>query len=158
MDRYTNAFPVKSMTAEWRNRSTLAPYKNAYEGLIVASLIEKETNLDDERPEVAGVIIHRLKKKMRLQIDPTVYYAVDKSYAEPLTKADLRTQSPYNTYKVKGLPPTLICMPGLAALSAAMHPRGTDNLFYVANGKGGHYFSKSYERHKVNVQKYRSAR
>lgn len=142
---------------EWQSRSPKAPYQDAYQGLIVASLIEKETSLDGERPEVAGVIVHRLRKKMRLQIDPTVYYAVDKTYSEPLTKTDLRTSSPYNTYRVKGLPPTPICMPGLAAVAAAMHPRHTENLFYVANGKGGHYFSKTYHEHKKKVKKYRAS-
>ena len=140
---------------QWQQRATDAPWKSPYEALIVASLIEKETRVAKERPIVAGVIINRLKKRMRLQIDPTVLYGLGKAYSEPITRRDLRTPSAYNTYTMYGLPPTPIDTPSLASIKAALHPQQTDYLYYVSNGDGSHRFSKNYRGHLRAVRAYR---
>jgi UPF0755 protein len=145
----------KIVQKEWASRSPNVTYKNAYEALIVASLVEKETALAAERPIVAGVILQRLAKDMRLQIDPTILYGLKKPFSTKITKEDLQSDTPYNTYLIKGLPPTPIGNPGALSIQAALHPDPTPYLYYVANGLGGHTFSKSYQEHLVAVQKYR---
>jgi UPF0755 protein len=140
---------------EWENRAANLPYQNMYQALIVASLIEKETSVVSEKPLIASVIMNRLAKKMRLQIDPTVQYGLNKTFGGPITMKDLRTKTPYNTYLMNGLPPTPICIPNQSSIEAALHPATTDYLYYVATGDGGHHFSKSYQEHLIQVKSYR---
>ncbi|MCX7125809.1 MAG: endolytic transglycosylase MltG [Gammaproteobacteria bacterium] len=128
----------KILLKEWNNRAPNLPYTNAYQALIVASLIEKETSVPAEKPLIASVIINRLEKNMRLQIDPTVMYGAHQDFNNPLTKNELATKTPYNTYLVDGLPPTPICMPSESSIAAALHPAATNYLYYVATGKGCH--------------------
>ncbi len=124
--------------------------------LTLASIVEAETPLDPEKPVVASVYLNRLKKKMRLQADPTVQYALGGA-ARRLYYKDLATDSPYNTYSHAGLPPGPICSPGAAAILAVLNPANTGFLYFVATGKGGHYFSESLAEHAKNIQKYKSA-
>ncbi|MFI4954449.1 MAG: endolytic transglycosylase MltG [Gammaproteobacteria bacterium] len=143
------------LAREWAGRAPNLPYKSPYEALIMASIIEKETGLSVEHREVGGVYVRRLKINMRLQADPTVIYGLGDAYEKPLTRTNLKTHTPYNTYMVKGLPPTPIAMPGLEALNAAMHPAPGDALYFVATGDGGHSFSSSLEEHNRAVARYR---
>jgi len=122
--------------------------------LILASIVEKETAVEEERARIAGVFTKRLRKGMRLQTDPTVIYGMGEKYKGNITKADLRHDTPYNTYTRQGLPPTPIAMPGRASLDAVMHPDETGDLFFVASGGGRHYFSKTYKEHKKAVIKF----
>lgn len=140
---------------EWNNRSKDFPYKKPYSALIIASLIEKETSIDQERSKIAGVIMLRLKKWMPLQIDPTVLYGRGKPFGASITHLDLKNKNPYNTYVNYGLPPTPIAMPGKASIYAALHPEKGTALYYVARGDGGHIFSDSYKQHRVAVKAYR---
>jgi UPF0755 protein len=145
----------KKLTQAWSARAQDVPYKTAYEALIVASLIEKEAAVANERPMVAGVILRRLKIGMRLQIDAAVLYGVlDKSH-RALTRSDLATDTPYNTYTRNGLPPTPIAMPGIASINAALHPAAGTALYYVAKGDGSHIFSDNLQGHRTAVQAYR---
>lgn len=143
------------LSAQWQKRAPGLFYKNAYQVLIVASLIEKETSLAGERPIVASVILNRLKKRMRLQVDPTVLYGLNKPYGTRITRSDLRSKTPYNTYRRYGLPPTPIDMPSQASIEAALHPAHTRYLYYVATGDGSHVFSVTYRQHLHAVKKYR---
>jgi len=140
----------------WKKRAHGLPYKAAYQALIAASLIEKETALASERPIVASVIVNRLRKNMPLQIDPTVKYGLGFSNAYRLSRSDLRKVTEFNTYLKKGLPPTPIALPSKASIWAALHPAKTDYLYYVAsgNGSGGHKFSRTYRQHLKAVKKY----
>lgn len=140
---------------DWKNRAPHLPYQTAYQALIVASLIEKETSVIAEKPLIASVILNRLNKNMRLQIDSSVQYGVDKIFGGELTKAELAAKTPYNTYLMKGLPPTPICIPSQSSIFAALHPATTNYLYYVATGKGGHHFSKTYAEHLIQVKEYR---
>ena len=145
----------------WENRDADLPYKTAQEMLIMASIIEKETGVGDERAKVASVFVNRLRKGMLLQTDPTVIYALTEGKVEldrPLTRKDLQIDNPYNTYKYAGLPPTPICNPGSEALYAAAHPEQTDYLYFVANGTGGHNFAKTLKEHNDNVAYWKSIR
>jgi UPF0755 protein len=128
--------------------------KNVYEVLILASIIEKETGTPEERPEIAGVFVRRLKKGMLLQTDPTVIYGLGDAYTGNITKQDLKIDSPYNTYRYSGLPPTPIASPGLAALKSAVNPKQGDSLYFVSKGNGNHYFSASIREHGCAVIKY----
>lgn len=139
----------------WRSRADHLPYQNAYQALIAASLIERETAILAEKPIIASVILNRLQKNMRLQIDPTVQYGLHESFSHTITQKDLDTKTPYNTYLISGLPPTPICMPSRSSIEAALHPVQTRYLYYVATGNGGHYFSESYAQHIQAVEKYR---
>lgn len=139
----------------WENRAPNLPYINAYQALIVASLIERETSLDSEKPIIASVILNRLAKKMRLQVDPSVQYGLGKSFGSVITKEDLSSKTKYNTYFISGLPPTPICMPSVSSINAALHPATTDYLYYIATGVGGHHFSKTYAEHEKQVAQYR---
>jgi len=143
------------LSEQWENRADNLPYKNAYQALIVASLIEKETSLPVERPIIASVILRRLKKRMRLQVDPTVLYGLKKSYASVISKRDLRSNTAYNTYKIYGLPPTPIDMPSAASIIAALHPAHTNYLYYVSRGDGSHEFSVNYKQHLSAVHRFR---
>ncbi|MCH9769315.1 MAG: endolytic transglycosylase MltG [Gammaproteobacteria bacterium] len=138
----------------WQDRAENSFYKTPYQALIVASLIEKESSVAADRPLISGVILARLKRNMRLQVDPTVLYGLDKVYGTPITKADLKSKNPYNTYQIEGLPPTPIAMPGAAAIYASLHPLDKGYLYYVAKGDGSHIFTKSYQQHLKAVNQY----
>lgn len=138
----------------WLTRDSGLPYKSAYEMLIAASILEKETAISKEKKLVAGVIVNRLRKNMRLQVDPTVIYALGDSYQGKLTREGLHIDSPFNTYKYRGLPPTPIAMVGREAIEAAAHPTQTDYLYFVAKGNGAHHFSVTYEEQKQAIEKF----
>jgi len=140
----------------WDARLPDLPLASPYEALILASIVEKETALDAERPAVAGVFIERLRRGMRLQTDPTVIYGMMDRYDGNIRRADLRRDTPYNTYTRAGLPPTPIAMPSLDSLRAATRPEVTGALFFVATGEpdGSHYFSKTLAEHEAAVQRY----
>ena len=148
----------RKMSAElrriWAHRSTGLPVHSAYQALILASIIEKETGLAGERSRIAGVFVNRLRRGMPLQSDPTVIYALGKRYHGTLSAGDMSVKSPYNTYLHPGLPPTPICLPSKAAMHAAVHPAKTRDLYFVATGKGGHVFSRTLARHDAQVLSY----
>ena len=139
---------------EWEQRETGLPYKTNYDALIMASIIEKETALASERGMIAGVFVRRLKNKMKLQTDPTVIYAMGKKYKGNIRKKDLKIDSPYNTYRYHGLPPTPIALVGQEAINAALHPEEGDTLYFVSKNDGSHYFSKTLDEHNKAVRKY----
>ena len=140
---------------EWQGRGE-TPVDTPYEALILASIVEKETALPAERPRIAGVFARRLDKRMRLQTDPTVIYGIGAGFNGNLTRKDLRTDTPYNTYTRHGLPPTPIAMPGRAAINAALHPADGEELFFVATGlgDGSHKFSTTKAEHDAAVAEY----
>ncbi|MGN0919132.1 MAG: endolytic transglycosylase MltG [Oxalobacter sp.] len=145
---------LKRLDALWRAKNSDLPYQSAYEALIMASIIEKETGHSKDRAMVAGVFINRLKKGMKLQTDPTVIYGMGNRYTGKIHKADLLRDTPYNTYTRKGLPPTPIALPGKAALEAAFHPAETDALYFVARGDGTSEFSNNLDDHNKAVEQY----
>lgn len=138
----------------WQSRRPNLPYKSPYEVLIMASIIEKETGLAEERPAIAGVFVRRLQRGMRLQTDPTVIYGMGESYNGNIRRSDLLKTTPYNTYRINGLPPTPIAMPGAAAIDAALNPESGTSLFFVARGDGSHQFSDTIDDHRRAVRKY----
>lgn len=144
----------KSLEDLWKNRAADLPYDDSYSALIVASLIERETARGEERAKVAGVIVRRLKKNMLLQIDASVIYGLGDEYNGKLTRADLKKDTPFNTYMHAGLPPTPIAMPSLPSIYAALHPEPGDALYYVAKGDGTHEFTSTLEQHHEAVKKY----
>lgn len=144
----------RHLKREWAHRAVGLSLKTPYDALILASIIEKETALPSERRRIAGVFIRRLAKRMRLQTDPTVIYGMGTQYHGDLTRADLRRDTPYNTYRHRGLPPTPIAMPGLPALRAALHPAPGKALYFVARGDGSHQFSDTLKEHDRAVIKY----
>lgn len=164
--RMTSAM-VKTLDQAWENRAPNLPIKTKEEALVLASLIEKETGVKDERKRVAGVFVNRINKGMLLQTDPTVIYAITKGehkndgkgpLGRRLLTKDLGIDSPYNTYKYAGLPPGPICNPGKASIEAALNPEKHDYLFFVADGTGGHAFGKTNAEHLKNVSKWRKVR
>lgn len=142
------------LNAEWQQRTTGLVYKTPYQALIVASMIEKESADRTELNKISGVIFRRIQKGMRLQIDPTVIYALGERYNGKITKKNLRYRSPYNTYRVKGLPPTPISLPSAAAIHAALQPDDGHELYFVAKGDGSHHFSSTLKAHDRAVIKY----
>jgi len=143
----------------WEMRAPDLPLASPEEALILASIVERETGIARERGLVAGVFINRLRKGMRLQSDPTVVYGISPGGLDrPLTRADLKRETPYNTYIIKGLPPTPIANPGIEAIRAVMNPVETDYLFFVADGTGGHAFARTLQEHNRNVRKWRKIR
>jgi len=149
---------MRDLLAElWPGRAPDLPFSTPEDAVILASIIEKETAVPEERRLIAGVFINRLKKNMRLQSDPTVIYGITggKELGRALVRSDLDQTTPYNTYRVNGLPPTPIANPGRASIEAALNPAATDALYFVADGKGGHAFADSYEEHLKNVKRWR---
>jgi len=138
----------------WLNRAVDLPYDDPYQGLIMASIIEKETGVAAERPRISGVFVNRLNLNMRLQTDPTVIYGMGENFDGNIRRRDLRQPTPYNTYVIKGLPPTPIAMPSKLAVDAAMHPLPTDELYFVSKGDGSHQFSVTLSEHNLAVRQY----
>jgi len=144
----------ETLDKQWAARDASVNLKSPYAALILASIVEKETARPDERPQIAGVFLQRLKTGMRLQTDPTVIYGLGASFDGNLHRTDLDTDTPFNTYTRDGLPPTPIALPGAAALAAVLHPAATDALYFVARGDGSHEFSPTLEAHNRAVAKY----
>ncbi|NEX21129.1 endolytic transglycosylase MltG [Thiorhodococcus mannitoliphagus] len=142
------------LAEEWSQREPRLPIDTAYEALILASIIEKETAKPEERPAIGGVFARRLQQGMKLQTDPTVIYGMGERYDGDIRRADLREPTPYNTYVIQGLPPTPIALPGRAAIHAALHPAEGDALYFVARGDGSHVFSRTLEEHQRAVRRY----
>ena len=138
----------------WQQRSADLPFDSPYQALVLASIIEKETGVADERTRIAGVFVNRLRRGMRLQSDPTVIYGLGNQYDGKIHSRDLTTDTPYNSYTRSGLPPTPISLPGLESLLAAVHPDRTDDLYFVATGQGGHHFSKTLLEHDAELRAY----
>ena len=150
---------ARTLDAVWSQRDAGVKLASPQQLLTLASIVERETARADERPRIAGVFLNRLRLGMRLQSDPTVIYAASAgagTLPHPLTRAELETPSPYNTYTVSGLPPGPIDSPGIAALEAVAHPTATDALYFVADGSGGHVFAATLEEHQRNVLRWRN--
>lgn len=144
------------MNDEWPRRAEGLPFQTPYEALILASIVEKETGLASERPEIAGVFVRRLQKGMKLQTDPTVIYGMGGAFDGNIRRSDLAADTPYNTYVHAGLPPTPIALPGREAIRAMLHPAAGDSLYFVAKGDGSHAFSATLEEHNRAVRHYQS--
>ena len=144
----------KALDKAWNERDENLPLEDPYQMLILASIVEKETGIAAERPQVASVFINRLKANMKLQTDPTVIYGMGESYTGNIRKKDLETMTPYNTYMIEGLPPTPIAMVSESALQAVAHPAKTDFYYFVADGSGGHKFTRNLNEHNKAVQEY----
>ena len=150
-----NAAMEKVLSEQWENRASDISVKTPYEAHILASIVEKETAVSSERKKIAGVFSRRLTKNMRLQTDPTVIYGLGKSFDGNLKKKHLKdSKNPYNTYRIKGLPPTPIALPGVDAINAVLHPEPGDELYFVAKGDGSHHFSSTMKEHNKAVRKY----
>lgn len=144
----------KALDKAWSERDENLPLADPYQMLILASIVEKETGIAAERPQVASVFINRLRANMKLQTDPTVIYGMGESYTGNIRKKDLETITPYNTYMIEGLPPTPIAMVSEGALQAVAHPAKTDFYYFVADGSGGHKFTRNLNEHNKAVQEY----
>ena len=144
----------KVLDKAWNERDENLPLADPYQMLILASIVEKETGIAAERPQVASVFINRLKANMKLQTDPTVIYGMGENYTGNIRKKDLETMTPYNTYMIEGLPPTPIAMVSESALQAVAHPAKTDFYYFVADGSGGHKFTRNLNEHNKAVQEY----
>jgi UPF0755 protein len=155
--RAYNAMQQTLQTA-WEARDEGLPLANAYEALILASIVEKETGVAEERPQIAGVFVRRLRLGMKLQTDPTVIYGMGENFDGNIRRSDLTRDTPYNTYTRDGLPPTPIAMPGRAVINAVMHPAEGAALYFVASGGGRHYFSDSLREHNLAVDKFQRGR
>ncbi|MDX2083277.1 MAG: endolytic transglycosylase MltG [Rickettsiales bacterium] len=149
----------KALSELWEKRDLSIPLKTKEQALILASIVEKETGIDSERPKVASVFVNRLRKGMKLQSDPTIIYSYafgNKALERPIRLSDIRNNSNYNTYNIYGLPPTPICNPGVAAIKAVLNPPPSDYLYFVATAKGEHHFSNNINEHNEYVARYRS--
>ena len=144
----------QQLAREWASRAPGLPYSQPYQALIMASIVEKETGRDQDRPLVAAVFVNRLRQGMLLQTDPTVIYGVGERFDGNLRKRDLLGDTPYNTYTRMGLPPTPIAMPGLASLQAALHPAASQAIYFVARGDGSSQFSPTLDEHNQAVNRY----
>ena len=145
----------ETLSAVWVSCDAKTPLKSPYEALILASIVERETGVASERPQIAGVFTRRLIKGMRLQTDPTIIYGLGDAYDGNLRRKHLNdTENPYNTYQIKGLPPTPIAMPGREAVAAVCNPTTDDSLYFVAKGDGSHAFSATLSEHNQNVRRY----
>lgn len=142
------------LNEEWDQRANDLPIDSPYQALILASIIEKETGLAEERPTIGGVFVRRLQRGMRLQTDPTVIYGMGDAYDGNIRREDLRQATPYNTYVIDGLPPTPIALPGREAIHAALNPAEGDALYFVARGDGSHHFSATLDEHNCAVRQY----
>jgi UPF0755 protein len=149
---------AENLAAAWAGRAEGLPYESAEEALIMASIVEKETSVPDERARVAAVFVNRLRQGMRLQTDPTVIYGITRGegvLGRGLRQSELRRETPWNTYVIDALPPTPIANPGRDAIEAALNPEASDYLFFVADGTGGHAFARTLEEHNANVARWR---
>lgn len=152
------AAATRTMDELWEKRAPNLPVKTREEAIILASIVEKETGVASERPRVAAVFVNRLKAPMRLQSDPTIIYGLvggKGALGRPIRRSELQRLTPYNTYLVDGLPPTPICNPGRASLEAVLNPPETDEYYFVADGTGGHAFSRSLGEHQQRVREWR---
>jgi UPF0755 protein len=143
----------------WTQRKKELPIKSWEEALVLASIVEKETGRNDERDRVAAVFVNRLKQRMRLNSDPTILYGIGGGktvWNRPILKSEIAQKTSHNTYQIDGLPPTPICNPGKAAIEAVLNPADTKDLYFVADGSGGHVFSETLKDHNANVQKWRA--
>lgn len=152
--KQANATMTTRLNDAWAVRDPSLPYKNPYEALVMASIVEKETGKQADRDMIAGVFVNRLKNGMMLQTDPTVIYGMGESFQGNIRKRDLLADTPYNTYKHSGLPPTPIALPGAASLAAALNPAKTDALYFVAKGGGSSQFSSNLDDHNRAVNMY----
>jgi UPF0755 protein len=152
--RRANQLLLQILDEEWQQRAANLPYQTPYDALVMASIIEKETGRVDEREKIAGVFVRRLQQDMKLQTDPTVIYAMGTTYNGNIRHKDLEIDSPYNTYRYKGLPPTPIALAGREAIHAALHPEDGKALYFVSRGDGSHYFSNTLKEHNYAVAKY----
>ena len=152
----------KAIDKEWNNRASDVSIKSKEDAIIMASIVEKETQIEAERPMVASVLLNRIQKRMKLQMDPTVVYAVTNGYGhmkgKPLLTGHLKKDSPYNTYVIFGLPKGPICNPGISSIRAVLNPAKTDYLYFVADGTGGHIFASTLEEHQKNHDNWRKIR
>jgi UPF0755 protein len=149
----------KELDAAWADRAPGLPLTSPRDALILASIVERETAKPEERPHIAAVYLNRLRQGMKLQADPTVAYLASGGSGvldHRLTRSELGREDPFNTYRSAGLPPAPICSPGLEAILAVLHPAVSDDLFFVADGTGGHVFSRSYEAHDIAVARWRA--
>lgn len=146
------------LETQWQVKDENLPYKSAYEALIMASIIERETGVPDERSRISGVFVRRLNIGMRLQTDPTVIYGMGERYTGRITRADLQRPTPWNTYTINGLPPTPIAMVGREAIVAALNPLDGNELYFVARGDGTHHFSRTLREHNNAVNRYQRNR
>ncbi len=157
LDRMRKAMG-EAVSSAWAGRQPDLPLLTPRDAVILASIVEKETGLAEERPHIAGVFVNRLRKRMPLQSDPTVAFALspDAPLGRALLRDDLKFESPFNTYTNRGLPPAPIANPGRAALEAVLQPLATKDLYFVADGTGGHAFAETYQAHRANVRKWRA--
>ncbi|HUO83141.1 MAG TPA: endolytic transglycosylase MltG [Gammaproteobacteria bacterium] len=154
--RQARALMDEQLAGAWAGRAADLPFETSYEALILASIVEKETALEAERPLIAGVFVRRLERGMRLQTDPSVIYGIGDGFDGDIRRRDLDQDTPYNTYTRAGLPPTPIALPGAASLAAVMHPADGETLYFVATGAGdgSHYFSTTLEEHNEAVRRF----